>query len=217
MQNRDLYGKTSKRRGRGQLVSGYDIVGLTDIVGAAALVPAAVATGQPVQSFGGLAMPQFGLAAPPGYMNQGGVMVPIGAPPPQVGIPVGAPNNVTRVINNDTHKVLRRQVLGFGSQSVGAGATVTFSAQPQRTMRLEKLVATASAAGLLVTGINIGADPQFVNVGAGVPIEMFSANALDNSLRSVTANLGHVVSIQVQNPTVGAITCSLGAIGEAMD
>ena len=211
MKRRDLYGKTSKR-GKRHKVEGYDIVGYTDIVGAAQLMPAQVAQGG--MNYGvlpGLAMP------PPGYMNQGGVMVPIGNPPVQVGMPVGAPNSATRVISNDAHKVLRRQVLGFGSQSVGAGATVTFNAQPQRAMRLEKLVVSASAAGLLVVGINIGADPQFVNVGAGVPVELFSANALDNSLRSVTANLGHVVSIQIQNPTVGAISAAIGAIGEALD
>ena len=113
MKRRDLYGKTSGRGRAPHIVEGYDIVGYTDIVGAQ-LMPAAVQTGGGAgfQGFGvmpGIALP------PPGYMNQGGVMVPINPPPPQVGVPVGAPNAATRVISNDAHKVLRRQVLGFGS------------------------------------------------------------------------------------------------------
>ena len=196
----------------GHHVGNYDIVGYEDIVGA---VPPAAFTG---------VQPGFGpgvAVAPPGngaFVRAVQPMVPWMGASPQVGVPVPVPGSKGSVLLDKTATgVMRRQILGFGSQSVAAGGTITLNAQPQRTMRLEKLVLTASATGLLLTGLNIGADPQFVNVGSGVPVEMFAATALENLLRSVTANLGHVISLQLQNPTAGAITIAAGAIGESLD
>ncbi len=232
---RDLYGYPSTVAG---LVGDrFDIVGNLDIVG----VELENLRAQQQGGQSGLAwnvppqqmpppMPQM---PPQGMWHRPTVAMPgapvyhpfapqmVAAPPwfdPRTPFPGAVNRYGSTVVRDDpAAKVLRRQVMGFGSQSVAAGGTATFSASPQRTMRMEKLVIVPSAAGLLVTGINVGADPQFVNVGLGAPVELFSATTLDNLLRSVTANLGHVVTIQLQNPTGGQITASVGAIGEALD
>lgn len=107
---------------------------------------------------------------------------------------------------------VRRLYLPLGSTSIGIGATVTITANPQHPFKAERLVVFPSAVGLLITNIQIGTDSQFVAAGS-VPAEVFQAQNEDATFNADTARPGVEISLTVNNPTAGAITFGGAILG----
>jgi hypothetical protein len=108
----------------------------------------------------------------------------------------------------------RRLVAPLGdATSVAAGGSETLTITPQRPIRIERLVLEGH--GLYVTGIKVGVDDIFCNVGS-IPIETFDYAAVDTSMRGFTAGPGITVTVTVTNPTVAAVTVVGCIIGTAL-
>ena len=101
--------------------------------------------------------------------------------------------------------------------TLGANATATFTWQPQRPFRLERLFLQSSGNNVDFNVINlvVGADPQFVNDGA-IPGTMFRPDAVGCHLRGNTANQGVTLSITLTNTTAAIISVFGGIIGTSL-
>ena len=166
-------------------VGGYDVVGTED-VGSAEMVAGYDLVGGPSQRRGQQRSS------------------------PIAGMPMGS-----RVMA-DKPDVARRQISPIPITTVAAGASVSVEVRPQRPIRLERLIIDgATLAGLYITDLLIGADPQFVNAG-GVPAGVFAPTAFGTDLRGNTAQPGITVTINFQNTTGAAITFGGAFIGTSL-
>jgi len=115
-------------------------------------------------------------------------------------------------------KVVSKLPLGLGTASFTNASTstaFTFSAEPQRTIKLERLVAdirrSAGAASIqvLITDIKVGQDSQLAGAGA-IAADIFAPNAVRTGLRGSVAGPGLSVTV------TGNIS-ALPAVGESVD
>ena len=107
---------------------------------------------------------------------------------------------------------VRRLYLPLGSTSIGVGATVTITSNPQHPFKAERMILFPSAVGLLITNLQIGTDSQFVAAGS-MPVELFAAANEDATFNADTARPGVEIAMTVNNPTAGAITLGGGILG----
>jgi len=93
-----------------------------------------------------------------------------------------------------------KQVLPATSLAIGAGAVRDISLNPQRPFRIKNFRAssTHTAPFFVVLAFSIGQDNQFVAPGS-IPLDLFSEVALYSIVEGQTANLGNLVTLQVQN------------------
>lgn len=128
----------------------------------------------------------------------------------------------TKLMGKTQHDNLRRQIAPLPitvlSASTGTTALQTISVQVQRVFRVERVNFNSSLNALsqtVITQINVGQDPQFVNSGA-VPISAFFATSFGLTLRGNTAYPGLTITISVQNlgPSEDTITGMI--VGEAI-
>lgn len=97
----------------------------------------------------------------------------------------------------------RRYPLGFVQLAIAAGGTATINAQPQVTFRPERFIVPRSIApSFVINQIVIGKNPQLVAVGQ-VPADTFTEDSIDSGLGMDTANVGQLISLQVQNISGG--------------
>lgn len=93
----------------------------------------------------------------------------------------------------------RRYPLGFVQLAVAIGGVATITASPQVTFRPERFIVPRSIApNWLINQIVIGKNPQLVSVGQ-VPADTFTEDSIDTGLGMDTANVGQLISLQVQN------------------
>jgi hypothetical protein len=113
--------------------------------------------------------------------------------------------------------VARAQISPLPQMALAANASQTFTWQPQRPFRLERLFLQSSGNNVdfVVTNLNVGADPQFVNDGQ-IPGTMFLPTAVGCHLRGNTANPGVTLTITLTNLTAAPITISGGIIGTSL-
>lgn len=125
----------------------------------------------------------------------------------------------TRVIKQRTKFNARQYPLGLGSVTIAAGATSTavLTAQPQRIFRGQRLVLIASVVGALVTDVLVGVRSQLAGVG-NQPVELYSATSTYVEQEWDTAQVGNIITVQLQNSLAGtAITVSGAVIGTSTD
>lgn len=143
----------------------------------------------------------------------------VGAPPswgqrPRRNPPIAGLGQVR--VMSDKPDVARRQISPIPITTVGAGSTASVEVRPQRPIRIERLIIDgASLAGLYITDLLIGAEPQFVNAG-GVPAGVFAPTAFGTDLRGNTAQPGISVTINFQNTTGAPITFGGAFIGTSL-
>lgn len=126
----------------------------------------------------------------------------------------GLPQGVRAI--SDKPDVGRRQIAPIPLTTIPANSTVNVEFRPQRPIRIERLIIDgATIAGLFVTDILIGAEPQFVNSGA-VPASVFAPLAFGTDLRGNTAQPGISVTIAFQNTTGAPITFGGAVIGTSL-
>lgn len=168
---------------------GEDVSGLYDIVGAGYDIVGAPRRGQQQRQ------PARGQRMPP--------RIP------------GNPSMGVRVMT-DTPDVMRRQISPIPLTTIAANTTVDVEFRPQRPLRIERLILDGTAvAGVFLTDLLIGAEPQFVNSGA-VPISAFQPTAFGTELRGNTAQPGITVTIRLQNTTAAAVTIGGAVIGSSL-
>lgn len=133
--------------------------------------------------------------------------------PAQPAQPVG-PTLVPRSVQG----ILRRQILPIPATTVGAGASVTVTLQPQRAFRVERLVlaSSVSPSQVVVSDISVGAERQFVSAG-DVPLSAFSADAVGTGLRGDTAQPGTTVTVTLRNLGGSAETISGAFFGSSAE
>lgn len=121
---------------------------------------------------------------------------------------MGNPQAGVRVAR-DEGDVMRRQIAPLPVTVIPAGTTIQVNFRPQRPIRIERLVldgtvaAGGSIAGVFLTDILIGAEPQLVNSG-GIPVTVFQPTAFGTSLRGNTAQPGIEVTLTFRNANVAA-------------
>lgn len=120
-------------------------------------------------------------------------------------------------VGQSTPDVARTQISPLPIMNLNPGATVTFTWQPQRPFRLERMFLQSQADNkdFVVTNLVVGADPQFVNEGP-VPGSMFLQNAVGCHLRGNTANPGVTLSITITSLAIAPITIFGGIIGTSL-
>lgn len=119
-------------------------------------------------------------------------------------------------IADEVPQVGRRQIAPIPFTTVNAGATVDVELRPQRPIRIERLVLDgANVAGLFLTDLLVGAEPQFVNAGA-VPLSTFAPTAFGVELRGNTAQPGIAVVLRVNNTTAGNLSFGGALIGTSL-
>jgi len=121
-------------------------------------------------------------------------------------------------VGQSTPDVARTQISPLPVMNLVGNQTLTFTWQPQRPFRLERMFLQSTGVenkDFVVTNLVVGADPQFVNEGP-VPGSMFLQNAVGCHLRGNTANPGVTLSITVQNLTGAPITIFGGIIGTSL-
>jgi len=120
-------------------------------------------------------------------------------------------------VGQSTPDVARTQISPLPVMTVNGNQTTTFTWQPQRPFRLERMFLQSQGGNtdFVVHNLVVGADPQFVNEGP-VPGTMFLQNAVGCHLRGNTANPGVTLSITVQNLTGAPITIFGGIIGTSL-
>lgn len=107
--------------------------------------------------------------------------------------------------------------IGFGPTSVTAGATVTFTAQPQLIFRPSRLIVPAIIAGSFsIADLKIGKNSQLVSANP-IPAVAFAENAVDAGLRLDTCNVGQLIALQVTNNAAGAVVFSAALLGVSID
>jgi len=144
----------------------------------------------------------------------------VGAPPARRGqrMPTRIPGNPSMGVRvmTDTPDVMRRQISPIPLTTIAAGATVDVEFRPQRPLRIERLILDGSStAGVFLTDLLIGAEPQFVNSGA-VPVSAFAPTAFGTDLRGNTAQPGITVTIRLQNTTGAGVTIGGAVIGSSL-
>ncbi len=114
--------------------------------------------------------------------------------------------------------VLRRQILPVPNPgSIADTASATVNAQPQRVMRIERLIVPAGFEGLLITDIKVGQESQFVAPGE-IDCSLFVADSVGIQLKGSTAGPGILVTISYLNVSGGALTPrGFAFIGYALD
>lgn len=182
--------------------------GLTDIVGED--------VGDDVGDEMGYDVSGYEIGAPrrgPGGMRRGPVR---GMPMPRaMAARIPGLTGQTAVVN-EVPSVGRRQIAPIPLTTVNALSTVDVELRPQRPIRIERLVLDGvTLAGLFLTDLLIGAEPQFVNAGA-VPASTFAPTAFGTDLRGNTAQPGIAVVLRFQNTTGGAITVGGALIGTSL-
>lgn len=144
----------------------------------------------------------------------------VGAPPARRGqrMPprmAGNPSAGVRVMT-DSPDIMRRQISPIPLTTVAANSTIDVEFRPQRPLRIERLILDGSStAGVFLTDLLIGAEPQFVNSGA-VPVSAFAPTAFGTDLRGNTAQPGITVTIRLQNTTGAAVTIGGAVIGSSL-
>lgn len=109
---------------------------------------------------------------------------------------------------SDAPDIARRQISPIPFTTIPPNGTVTVTFRPQRPIRVERLIldgvvaAGGSVAGVFLTDMLVGAEPQFVNGGA-VPLSTFQPNAFGTSLKGNTAQPGIDVSLTFRNTNAG--------------
>jgi len=128
----------------------------------------------------------------------------------------------TRLQGATQHDHLRRQIAPLPitvlTAAGTAGATQNVPLQVQRVFRVERLMVNSSLNQLsqvVITQINVGQDPQFVNAGA-VPVSAFFATSFGLTLRGNTAYPGLTITFSFQNLGPAQDTITGMIVGEAI-
>lgn len=93
--------------------------------------------------------------------------------------------------------------------STGALATTvgtTISVTPQRPMRIERFVTTATAGQATISQMLAGVDSQFIGAGNAVDASVFGPGAFGVALRGSTVYPGITISLTVTNISAGTLT-----------
>jgi hypothetical protein len=180
--------------------AGYDIVGAEDVGGMYDIVGA--------EDVGGM----YDIVGAP---RRGQQRQPAQRHPAQRPRMPGNPSNGVRVMT-DSPDVMRRQISPIPLTTIAANTTVDVEFRPQRPLRIERLILDGTVvAGVFLTDLLIGAEPQFVNSGA-VPVSAFQPTAFGTDLRGNTAQPGITVTLRLQNTTGGAVTIGGAVIGSSL-
>jgi hypothetical protein len=175
----------------GDEVGGEDVSGLYDIVG---------------QSYDIVGAPRRGQQRQPAQ-RQPAQRQPARMP--------GNPSAGVRVMT-DSPDIMRRQISPIPLTNIAANSTVDVEFRPQRPLRIERLILDGTVvAGVFLTDLLIGAEPQFVNSGA-VPVSAFQPTAFGTDLRGNTAQPGITVTIRLQNTTGAQVTIGGAVIGSSL-
>ena len=127
----------------------------------------------------------------------------------------GNPSTGVRVMT-DSPDVMRRQISPIPLTAIPANTTVDVEFRPQRPLRIERLILDGTTvAGIFLTDLLIGAEPQFVNSGA-VPVSAFQPTAFGTDLRGNTAQPGITVTLRLQNTTGAPVTIGGSVIGSSL-
>lgn len=128
----------------------------------------------------------------------------------------------TQLVEDPDGQHLRKQLAPIPPAILAAagiaGSVTTVLVQVQRIFRMERLVLNSSLNALsqtVITQVNVGQDPQFVNSGS-VPVQMFFNQSFDVGLRGNTAYPGLLLAIGFQNNGPSADTITGGITGEAV-
>jgi hypothetical protein len=96
-------------------------------------------------------------------------------------------------------------IFGLGYQSVGAAATFTFAQTAPRDLIIRDLVID-SAAGLVVTSINVSGDELLL--GGPATSQSFGPQNQNRPTFDLPVSGGTQIKITVQNNTAGALLCA---------
>jgi len=107
---------------------------------------------------------------------------------------------------------LRKQVLGFGSESIDPAATATFLAKPQQLFKPKRLYVTGGS-DVDVVEIKIGNKSQLVGSQGNVPGASFGEEAFDTEVDFLTANNGNDVIVEVTNVSAATVTIACAMVG----
>ena len=112
---------------------------------------------------------------------------------------------------------LFQQPLPITATSVAAGATAVISMQPQRTIRVERIVVPRSLTDdFVINSVNVGQEPQFVADGS-LPEHIFAPDEVGICLKGDTANVGNLITVSVTNTSAGALTFRGAILGTVLN
>jgi hypothetical protein len=141
-----------------------------------------------------------GAGAPPDFIQQP-------ATPMMGAIPSGP------VVVDPGYRAMRRYPIGFGPLLVGAGTTLSITAQPQELFRPSRLVVPSTiAASFLINDLKIGMDSMLLSSNP-VPAVMFIETAVDTWLGLSTATIGQLITLTVTNFTANSANFLAGLAG----
>lgn len=135
----------------------------------------------------------------------------------------GAPSSEQQIVTTSTG-IARRLALPFpGVTRVAATSTVTLRLQPQRPIRVERLLIEQFPAvampsqnePLLLAAFNVGAEPIFVSDGR-IPCVAFRSTAVGQVLRGYTAPPGITITLTIENVSPDPWDFAGTLIGEAL-
>jgi hypothetical protein len=123
------------------------------------------------------------------------------------------PQAVSSPMARSSREIAKRGPLGFGSYSLAAGASQSFTARVQRAFHSDRLLVTSSAIGIVLTSVRIGDEEQVL--GGSVPAELYGVNALADVRPDdfSPAPAGLDITITLSNPTAGTIAGTIGMKG----
>ncbi len=118
-----------------------------------------------------------------------------------------------------TRSTERRAPLGFVEDTTGAnffslaatvGATTQMRAKVSRTAHANRFLIVPSAPGVVLESIKVGDEEQLLSAGA--PVELYSVDALTDSVPDNFSPLGRALDfvVTLKNTTAGAITGTIG-------
>lgn len=117
-------------------------------------------------------------------------------------------------LQRQQRELVKRRPLGFApetSNTVAAGATETFTATAKRGLRVNRLLVSTTAAGIVINSIKMGDVEQVLT--PGVAAEAYGPDALTDSVPdnfdAIAANTE--VTIEVENPTASPIDVTVAA------
>lgn len=124
-----------------------------------------------------------------------------------------------QAFSRSTRDTERRAPLGFRDDATGAssfalaaaiGATATMRGKVSRVAHVTRLLIVPSAGGAVIDSIKVGDEEQAL--AAGVPVELYGANALTDPQGDNFSPLesGIDLVVTLRNTTAGAITGTIG-------
>lgn len=122
-----------------------------------------------------------------------------------------------RVMQKQKNTLYKQPLPLPASASIAAGASSFVVVQPQRTIRVERLVVPRSIVDdFTVDAVNVGQEPQFVAEGA-IPADVFAPDAVGVGLKGDTANVGNTITVRFTNVSAGAAIFRATILGTVLN